>query len=95
MGLAFAAERTRDFAPTVAGLTVGLSSGTSGHRGLFLVSPQEQAAWAGVILARALHRIRPGGTRVAFFLRSFSNLYAQAGGSLIALRYFDLTVNSQ
>ena len=55
-----------------------------------MVSPQEQAAWAGVILARALHRIRPGGTRVAFFLRSFSNLYAQAGGSLIHLRYFDL-----
>lgn len=90
MSAALAAERTRDFAPTVAGCTVGLSSGTSGHRGLFLVSPQEQAAWAGVVLARALHRIRRDGTRVAFFLRSYSNLYAQAGRSLIHLRYFDL-----
>ena len=90
MPVALAAERSRDFTPTVAGCTVGLSSGTSGHRGIFLVSAQEQAAWAGVILARALHRIRRGGTRVAFFLRSFSNLYAQAGRSLIQLRYFDL-----
>jgi phenylacetate-CoA ligase len=54
------------------------------------VSPQEQAAWAGVILARALHRIDLRGTRVAFFLRANSNLYEQADGFLIQLRYFDL-----
>lgn len=90
MSVALAAERTRDFAPTVAGLTVGLSSGTSGHRGLFLVSPAEQAMWAGVILARALHRLRLGRTRVAFFLRSHSNLYQQVNGALLQLRYFDL-----
>ena len=51
---ALRAERCRDFSPQVRGLTVGLSSGTSGHRGLFLVSRAEQAAWAGTILARAL-----------------------------------------
>lgn len=87
---ALAAERSRDFRPVVDGITVGLSSGTSGHRGLFLVSPQEQAAWAGVILARALHRIDLRGTRVAFFLRANSNLYEQTDGFLIQLRYFDL-----
>ncbi len=90
MAVATEAERTRDFAPTVAGLTVGLSSGTTGHRGLFLVSPAEQAMWAGVILARALHNLRPGRTRVAFFLRSHSNLYRQVNGALLQLRYFDL-----
>jgi phenylacetate-CoA ligase len=90
MQVALAAERTRDFAPTVGGLTVGLSSGTSGHRGLFLVSPQEQAAWAGVMLARALHGLRPRRSRVAFFLRSNSNLYRQVNGALLHLRYFDL-----
>lgn len=90
MAVALEAERSRDFAPTVRGLTVGLSSGTSGHRGLFLVSPQEQAAWAGMILARALHGLRWGRTRVAFFLRSHSNLYAQVNGALLQLRYFDL-----
>lgn len=90
MQVALRAEQTRDFAPTVRGLTVGLSSGTSGHRGLFLVSPQEQALWAGVILSRALHGLRPRRTRVAFFLRSHSNLYAQVNGALLQLRYFDL-----
>lgn len=90
MSVALAAEQSRDFAPTVDGLTVGLSSGTSGHRGLFLVSPGEQAMWAGVILARALHTLRAGRTRVAFFLRSHSNLYQQVNGALLQLKYFDL-----
>jgi phenylacetate-CoA ligase len=90
MSVALEAERTRDFAPAIRGLTVGLSSGTSGHRGLFLVSPAEQAMWAGVILARALHKLRLGRMRVAFFLRSHSNLYQQVNGALLQLRYFDL-----
>ncbi len=47
MRVALAAERDRDFAGDVQGCTVGLSSGTSGHRGLFLVSPDEQTRWAG------------------------------------------------
>jgi putative adenylate-forming enzyme len=90
MEIAIRAERDRDFRPSLAGLTVGLSSGTSGHRGLFLVSREEQAAWAGTILARTLHRIPLRPLRVAFFLRSNSNLYEQVGGRLIHFRYFDL-----
>jgi putative adenylate-forming enzyme len=97
MRSALQAERDRNFVPTVEGLTVGLSSGTSGHRGLFLVSAQEQAAWAGVILARVLHgnlwekvnKIIQGYLRVAFFLRSNSNLY-ESTGRFIQFRYFDL-----
>jgi phenylacetate-CoA ligase len=89
LAVALRAERERDFRPTLNGVTVGLSSGTSGHRGLFLASPWEQVAWAGTILARALHRVRPG-CRVAFFLRANSNLYQQTSGTLIDLRYFDL-----
>lgn len=90
MQLALEAERRRDFTPTLQGLTVGLSSGTSGHRGMFLVSPAEQRAWAGTILARTLHRLRWQPTKVAFFLRSNSNLYQQVGGRLVQFRYFDL-----
>lgn len=90
MEIALRAERERDFRPQLAGLTVGLSSGTSGHRGLFLVSHREQAAWAGTILARALHTLPRGTLRVAFFLRSNSNLYEQVGSTLIRFRYFDL-----
>src|SRR5205823_2238413 len=47
MNIAIQAERSRDFRPVLKGLTVGLSSGTSGHRGLFLADAWEQAAWAG------------------------------------------------
>ncbi|MBC8134832.1 MAG: adenylate cyclase [Fibrella sp.] len=88
--VALRAERERDFAPTVRGnLTVGLSSGTSGHRGAFLVSPTETAAWAGTILQRVLHQLPRSGYRVAFFLRSNSNLYEQVDGR-VRFRWFDL-----
>lgn len=87
--LALRAERSRDFTPTLRGVTVGLSSGTSGHRGVFLASPEEQMGWAGVVLARTLHQFT-GRLRVAFFLRSNSNLYEQVGSALIQFQYFDL-----
>lgn len=88
MAVALRAETDRNFSPTLGGLTVGLSSGTSGHRGLFLVDRDEQLRWAGTILARALPRLRRG-LRLAFFLRSNSNLY-QTLGRWIDFRYYDL-----
>lgn len=85
------AESERNFNPTLSGATVGLSSGTSGQRGLFVVSPQEQAAWSGVILSRLLHRFDPGGERVAFFLRANSNLYESVRrGRWLQFKYLDL-----
>ena len=66
--VALQAETTRDFAPQLEGITVGLSSGTSGNRGLFLVGPQEQAKWAGTILAKALPGSLWAEQRIAFFL---------------------------
>ncbi|MEA2339295.1 MAG: hypothetical protein QOE82_3302 [Thermoanaerobaculia bacterium] len=89
MAVALRAERDRDFSPTIRELTVGLSSGTSGHRGLFLVDRSEQLMWAGTMFARALPRLRMRGLRLAFFLRSNSNLY-QTLGRWIDFRYFDL-----
>ncbi|ANF95510.1 F390 synthetase-related protein [Paenibacillus bovis] len=90
MKLALQAEQTRDFQPLLNGVTVGLSSGTSGNRGLFLVSPQEQAAWTGTVLAKLL----PGGlkreARIAFFLRANSNLYESVRKGKLQFRYFDL-----
>jgi putative adenylate-forming enzyme len=90
MSIALEAERSRDFRPVLGNITVGLSSGTSGHRGLFLAGQWEQTAWAGTILARTLHQLPRQRLRVAFFLRSNSNLYEQVGGTLIQFRYFDL-----
>ena len=88
MRIALDAELRRDFTATVRGCTVGLSSGTSGHRGLFLVSPAEQTRWAGTILARAIPDLRPGH-RVAFFLRANSRLYQRTSG-VVQFRFFDL-----
>jgi putative adenylate-forming enzyme len=88
MAVALHAEQQREFNATVAGCTVGLSSGTSGHRGLFLVSPDEQTRWAGTILARAIPDLRPGH-RVAFFLRANSRLYERTS-SVVQFRFFDL-----
>lgn len=98
MEIALQAERSRDFRPAIGDVTVGLSSGTSGNRGLFLVSSAERLRWAGIVLARALpHRLfarivspwrKP--LRIAFFLRAHSNLYATLASSRLAIDYFDL-----
>ena len=92
LAVAKRAERERDFAPLLpGGVAVGLSSGTSGHRGVFLASPEERDRWAGAILARVLP---PGGLarrhRVAFFLRASSALYERVGSGRIAFDYHDL-----
>ncbi len=92
MAMAEQAERSRDFAPTLAnGIAVGLSTGTSGQRGLFLVSPAERRRWAGVMIAKLLP-IRPlAPRRVAFFLRANSRLYQSAEQSRrIAFHFFDM-----
>jgi putative adenylate-forming enzyme len=93
MRVALDAEHRRDFSAQVGECTVGLSSGTSGHRGLFLVSPDEQARWAGTILARAIPDLRPR-YRVAFFLRANSRLYEQTS-AVVQFRFFDLMLPLQ
>jgi putative adenylate-forming enzyme len=93
LDVARAAEASRDVAAAQLpqGLSVGLSSGTSGQQGVFLVSRRERLAWAGTILAKAL----PGGlwrpARIALFLRANSPLYETLGGRHIRFAYFDLT----
>lgn len=93
------AERERDFTPTLPrGITVGLSSGTSGRRGVFLVSARERSRWAGTVLARVLsgrslrrvlHPLAPP-LRVAFFLRASSNLYTGVASRRVRFEFFDL-----
>jgi putative adenylate-forming enzyme len=88
--LAIEAETTRDFQPTIDGYTIGLSSGTSGNLGLFLVSQTERQLWAGTILAKALPRSIFSAERIAFFLRANSNLYETISRQRIRFKYFDL-----
>ncbi len=90
MAIARKAEESRDFSAMIQGYTVGLSSGTSGNRGLFLVSPAEQQAWAGTILAKALPQSLFSAQRIAFFLRANSNLYETIKRRHIQFEYFDL-----
>lgn len=90
--LAFAveAENSRDFSPKLRQITVGLSSGTSGNRGLFLASDKEVGQWAGYMLKRMLPRPLWQKHRIAFFLRANSNLYESVKNPWIDFTYFDL-----
>ncbi len=94
--VALRAERERDFSPTVRAprsgqaMTVGLSSGTSGARGLFVASASERSLWAGVVLRRILPDLWRGPHRVALVLRSDSNLYRTLGRGSIQFRHHDL-----
>ncbi|AJQ97695.1 F390 synthetase-related protein [Gynuella sunshinyii] len=84
------AERQRDFSNDLGQVSVGLSSGTSGQRGIFLTNPIEQAEWAGFIIARNLP-LRLRRQRVALILRSNNKLYEASRGILLQFRFFDLT----
>ncbi|SFI62587.1 F390 synthetase-related protein [Thermoflavimicrobium dichotomicum] len=88
--VALRAEETRDFTPMIRNITIGLSSGTSGHRGIFLVSEEERLRWAGAMLAKLLPASILSGHRVALFLRANSNLYTSVERGRIQFRYFDL-----
>ena len=93
------AERSRDFhAVLPGGVTVGLSSGTSGRPGVFLVDDAERRRWAGTVLGRLLDRrsvaqlLRPWGppVRIAFCLRANSNLYESVASRRLEFRFVDL-----
>jgi putative adenylate-forming enzyme len=96
---ALAAECSRDFAPTLkGGISVGLSSGTSGQPSLFLVSRRERMLWAGAVLGRmlspaSLRRVVDpfsAPLRIAFFLRANSNLYTSLRSVRVKFVFFDL-----
>jgi len=89
MKLALKAEREEDGAAMLHGCAVGLSTGTSGNRGLFLASKRERAEWAATMMHRVL---RPGlrRQRIAFILRANSQLYESIRSRLFEFRYYDL-----
>jgi putative adenylate-forming enzyme len=95
-GVALAAENTRDFRPAIGGVTVGLSSGTQGPRGVFMVARREQLRWAGIMLARVLdgpllrQMLFGRPLKVAFFMRADSNLYGTLASRRIDFRFYDL-----
>jgi putative adenylate-forming enzyme len=89
--IAMKAENTRDFSPTINDVSVGLSSGTTGNRGLFLVSENERAMWVACVLRRVIGWSFKSRS-VAFFLRANSNLYNSVQSNLLQFHYMDLLI---
>ncbi|MDQ0232571.1 F390 synthetase-related protein [Metabacillus malikii] len=87
---AFSAEKTRDFSSKLQNISIGLSSGTSGNRGIFLVSDEESEMWSGAVLAKLLPGSILGRHTIAFFLRANNNLYSSTENGRIRFHYFDL-----
>lgn len=90
--IALAAERTRDFSKRWGSCTVGLSTGTSGNRGLFLASPAECSAWAGTLLGKLLRAGLFGRERIALVLRAGATLYEAVAAFRLQFRFFDQSV---
>lgn len=88
--VALEAEQSRNFSPQIHNVTVGLSTGTSGKRGIFLVSEDERAQWVAMIMSRVIEPKLLKKQQIAFFLRASSNLYSSVQSSLFTFNYFDL-----
>ncbi len=85
------AEKSRNFNPEINKITIGLSSGTSGNRGVFMANQNERALWVATILDRAIG-FSFKKRNVAFFLRANSNLYESAKSKLLNFQFFDLLI---
>lgn len=94
LALAIESEKTRNFTELKGEIAVGLSSGTSGHRGLFITTEKERSMWAAAILAKMLPKGKLFGHRIAFFLRADNELYQTINTALIRLEYFDIFKNT-
>ena len=90
LDVAQAGEASRNFGPMVGDVTVGLSSGTSGNRGLFIASTAERLRWSGAVMAKVLPGPLWQRQRVGLFLRANSNLYASVQSRRITFAFYDL-----
>ncbi len=90
--IALNAEKSRNFKSQINDVSIGLSSGTSGNKGIFLVSNEEKDIWAGYILAKARINIFKKN-KIAFFLRANNNLYESVTNNNIKFKFYDLLQN--
>ena len=87
--IALTSEQERDFAPMIRNIAVGLSTGTSGQRGLFASNKRERALWAALMLGRFSPSFLQR-QRVSLFLRANNMLYERLGNALISFEFYDL-----
>lgn len=90
LSIAINGEKSRDFSEKLEGYSVGLSSGTSGHRGVFVLSDEEIATWVGGMMAKMLPKRKIFGNKVAFFLRADNNLYEASNSKVLQFQFFDI-----
>ena len=93
--MAIRGEQTRDFTEMNGEVAVGLSSGTSGHRGVFVTTEKERSMWAAAILAKMLPKRKT--CLVIALLFSYErtmNSIKPLISSLIRLEYFDIFKDS-
>jgi len=76
----------------IGALIVGASTGTTGNRGLFVISQRERFAWLGAILAKAVPDVWRHRDRVAVLLPLDTPLYHSASQTgWVRLAFFDIT----
>jgi len=83
------AEESRDFSPMINNISVGLSTGTSGNRGMFLVNESERANWVALMIDRVIG-FSFKKTSIAFFLRANNKLYESTSSKKIDFNFFDI-----
>ena len=88
--MAISSEKSRTFKSDINGVTIGLSTGTSGTRGIFLVSESEKAQWAALVISRVIRPKLFKKQKIAFFLRANNNLYTSVESFLFEFKYFDI-----
>lgn len=72
-------------------MTVGASTGTSGNRGLFIISERERFRWLGSIIAKTISDLLLRKQRIAIILPQGGALYESANRfKRIDLKVFDL-----
>ena len=74
----------------IGDMTVGASTGTSGNRGLFVISMRERFRWLGAILAKTMPDLILRKQRVAIILPQGGALYDSARKARIDLAIFSL-----
>ena len=89
LNIALTSEQERNFAPMIGKIAVGLSTGTSGQRGLFASNKRERVLWAALMLGRFSPSFLQQ-QRVSLFLRANNMLYERLGNALISFAFYDL-----
>ena len=90
MEMAVNAERSKTFDSQIGEYSIGLSTGTSGNRGMFVTKEDERAQWVANIFYRVVKPKLFQRQRVAFCLRANSKLYESVRSAAFSFRFYDI-----